>query len=119
MTDEERKAVVAYRIQCAHNTMKEAALLKDNGYWNAATNRLYYACYYAVSALLVDNNIQVQTHAGVRQMLGREFVLTGKISPEYSKFYSILFTNRQSGDYEDFIQITQGLVDSKILCVWE
>jgi uncharacterized protein (UPF0332 family) len=33
--------------------MKEARLMIDSGFLNAAVNRLYYACFYAVSAILL------------------------------------------------------------------
>lgn len=66
-------------------------------------NRMYYACFYATSALLVNEGIEAKTHAGVRQMLGMHFVRTGKFPISLSKFYTDLFDNRQIGDYEDFI----------------
>lgn len=40
-------------------------MLVANKKWNSAVNRLYYAVYYAVSALLVKNEIEAKTHAGV------------------------------------------------------
>lgn len=64
---------------------------------------MYYGCYYAVSALLLSSNIEAYTHAGVRQMLGLQFVRSGKLSVKMSKFYSDLFANRQEGDYADFV----------------
>lgn len=74
----------------------------DNEYWNASINRMYYACYYAVSALLVNNGIEAHTHAGVRQMFGLHFIRTEKLSQKTGKYYSELFNARYSGDYDDF-----------------
>ena len=49
LTDEERNLLVAYRIQRAKETLSEADnLIEEAGFFNAAVNRLYYACYYAV-----------------------------------------------------------------------
>ena len=76
--------------------------MKDSCY-NAAVNRLYYACYYAVIALLVKNHIAAQTHDGVKQMFGLHFIVTGEIDRKYSRFYSQLFNDRMSGDYDDFL----------------
>lgn len=42
-------------------------------------NRLYYACYYAVTALLISNGLNATTHAGVRTMLGLKFIKTGLV----------------------------------------
>jgi len=46
-------ALVKYRLERANETVLEAETLIRNGFYNAAVNRLYYACYYAVTALLV------------------------------------------------------------------
>lgn len=58
MTDEQRIDVVNYRIENAIDTLKEVLDHCDNGYFNTAVNRLYYACYYAATALLVANSIE-------------------------------------------------------------
>jgi len=98
------QALVSYRLQRAKETLLEAdALIRDN-YYNAAVNRLYYACYYAVIALLAKNGIPASTHKGVKMMFGMHFIVTGKIANKYSKFYSQLFNDRISGDYDDFLQ---------------
>jgi enterochelin esterase family protein len=38
----------------------------ENNKWNTAVNRLYYACFYAVIALLLKNDIETQSHNGAR-----------------------------------------------------
>jgi len=107
MTDKERKDIVVYRLEKANNTLLEVELLLENEMHIAAINRLYYACFYAVTAILVHNKIGSETHSGVRQMLGLHFVKTGLIKPELGKFYSQLFNKRQSGDYDDFVEYSK------------
>jgi uncharacterized protein (UPF0332 family) len=103
MTDAERKEIIKYRISRAHETLNEVDILIENKLWNTAVNRLYYACYYAVNALLLSKKIQAQTHAGIRQLFGLHFVKTGRIDKELGKFYSIIFDKRLTGDYDDFV----------------
>lgn len=55
MKEEERKELVEYRFSKAKKTLEEVDLHIENELWNTAVNRLYYACYYAVSALLLKN----------------------------------------------------------------
>lgn len=112
MTNDERKDIVLYRLENAKNTLAEVLSHIENGFYNTAVNRMYYACYYAVSALLVANGIQVKSHEGVRQQLGLHFVLTGKISKEQGQFYSMLFSKRTAGDYEDFLTHNKETADS-------
>lgn len=70
MNDQERKELVHYRINRAKDTLEEVNIHVENELWNTTVNRLYYACYYAVSALLLQHEIKAQTHAGIRQMFG-------------------------------------------------
>ena len=62
LDDESIEALVSYRMKRAKETLHEADVLIAEGCYNAAINRLYYACYYAVIALLVKNHIVAQTH---------------------------------------------------------
>jgi uncharacterized protein (UPF0332 family) len=103
MTENERQEIISYRIKRAKETLQEVHLLVDNKLWTTAINRLYYTCYYAVSALLLKHDIKAQSHSGTRQMFGLHFVKTGIIPKELGKLYSDLFDMRHSGDYDDFI----------------
>ena len=101
MTEEER-ALVAYRIERAREAIDEAKMLFDAGHLNSYVSRLYYACFYAVSALLLTKNISTSKHGYLRSLLHREFVKTGLIPKELGKHFDLLFNNRLKGDYGDF-----------------
>ena len=103
LDEESREALVEYRLERAYATMDEAALLTEKEFYNAAVNRLYYACYYATEALLLKHKIEAKSHAGVKTMLGLHFVSKGIIPVPIGKILSTLFEKRQSGDYDDFI----------------
>jgi len=103
MNQEERQELVKYRIKKARETFNEVGLHVENKLWNTAVNRLYYACYYAVIALLIDKDIKAQTHSGVRQMFGLHFIKSGLIDKDSGKFYTDIFDMRQTGDYDDYI----------------
>ena len=110
LTEEERSLLVTYRLQRAKETLAEADNLIKDEFYNAAVNRLYYACYYAVIALLVKNNIVAQTHQGVKQMFSLHFIANNKINKQYSLFYGRLFNDRMSGDYDDFVQYNSEMI---------
>jgi uncharacterized protein (UPF0332 family) len=107
LTDEERKTVVQFRLEKAKKTFAEVTILFDNSLWQTVANRLYYACYYAVGALLVQNEIEAQTHSGTINQLGLHFVRNGLLSIENGKLYKQLFELRQTGDYSDWILIDE------------
>lgn len=54
LTDEERNAIVAYRLDKAANTLAEAKNCAEMGHWTLTAKRLYYSAYYASSALLIS-----------------------------------------------------------------
>ena len=108
---EERKAVVEFRIEKAIRAYEQAKGIIPLGYWETIANRLYYAAYNAVSALLMANGDNAQTHAGVTHLFGMRFVNTGVCSKDDGRFYHKLFTMRQTGDYDD----TYGLSDIDVL----
>ena len=71
LNETERKVMVEYKFQKAIRTLEQAKGNIELKYWEVIANRLYYAAYYAVSALLLANKISVKTHNGVIQMFGR------------------------------------------------
>jgi len=95
--------LIKYRTSRSLETLKEADLLIQNEFWNASINRIYYACYYAVSALLLKTNIETNSHKVIRQQFGLHFIQTGLVSKEDGRLFSDLFDRRQTGDYDDFI----------------
>lgn len=107
MTEFNRDDYTHYRLQRAKETLIEIRVLLENKFWNTAVNRMYYASFYAVGALLYQKNIETSSHSGSRQKFGLLFVQTGLISREYGKHYSELFEKRQKGDYDDFFDIDQ------------
>jgi len=103
MTDEER-TLAKYRLERAFDTLREAKLLFDSGFFIGYVNRLYYACFYAVSAFLLLKGFSTSKHSYARSLLHRELVKKELISKELGSFYDSLFENRQKGDYTDMVQ---------------
>ncbi|MGB7566448.1 MAG: HEPN domain-containing protein [Chitinivibrionales bacterium] len=75
--------LVKYRVSRALESISEARILADSFHWNACVNRLYYgyyACFYAVSALLVLHQMNSKKHSGIRSFFNLHFVKTGIVS---------------------------------------
>ncbi|MFI5142018.1 MAG: HEPN domain-containing protein [Bacteroidia bacterium] len=107
MTPKENEEIVIYRFEKAKKTLGEAEMQIQSKLWNVAINRLYYACFYAVSALLASKEIFTRTHAGAKQMFNMHFIKSGIIDERFNKFYTEIFGMRQTGDYEDFCDYEQ------------
>lgn len=102
MTDYTPEDYIKYRIERSKETIQEVQAHIENRFWNTAINRMYYACFYAISALLIKSGIEVSSHSGVRQKFGEHFVKTGKIDRDLAKLFTELSEKRHKGDYNDF-----------------
>lgn len=103
MKKEERLALVHYRLEKAHEAFAEAKLLAENAFWSTVINRLYYSCFYAVSALLIAHEFSGHTHKGIKTQFNQQFIKSEKIEKKWAVLYAELFNMRQKGDYTDFI----------------
>ena len=107
LTEDERNAIVSLRLANATQTLEDVHIIARNKLWKATANRLYYACYYAASALLVKYGFEAKTHKGIIRLLGLNFITKNIISNELGDIYYKLFTLRQKSDYDDWIIINE------------
>ena len=70
LTEEERGSLVHNRVVRAFQTWEETEGITQNGYWYAAANRMYYACFYMTTALLMKRGYSASTHSGVIRLFG-------------------------------------------------
>ena len=111
MRAEDIQALIAYRLQRATETLEEARLMQNIGHWNTCANRLYYAAFYAVSALLVQDDHTASKHSGVKALFNQYYVKPGTVVKEIGRLYNRLFDLRQEGDYIDFVSLDAETVE--------
>jgi len=110
MTIENRNDYINYRFRRAEEAFEEAKILAENKKWNAVINRLYYACFYAVNALLLKHDIKTKSHEGTRSQFGLHFIKSGTLDQASGKLYTKLFDFRQKGDYGDLFDFDEEIV---------
>jgi uncharacterized protein (UPF0332 family) len=100
LRDTDRETLVKmYWERCEEAfTDADAAIASER--WNNAANRIYYAVFYAVCSLFVKDGHPIKSHRGAKNILGLNYVVTGKIDPETSKIFSQLETLRDLADYD-------------------
>ena len=102
--------LVRYRLQRARETLEDARILANSSRWNPCVNRLYYACFYAASALLIQHGLSSSKHTGVRSLFNRYYVKTGAVPKELAQLYNDLFERRQESDYMDVVDFEESQV---------
>ncbi|MCR5423476.1 MAG: HEPN domain-containing protein [Bacteroidales bacterium] len=106
LSDEERKIIVELELGKANRTYEAAMLMVNNEHWESAANRLYYALYHIVNALLIHDGHQVNTHKGSHALFGQYYIKTGKLPRLYSIIYQKLEAIRDESDYNWAYNIT-------------
>ena len=111
LSDEERKAIVVYRLEKSEDAFVEAKDCASMNHWTLAASRLYYSAYYASSALLINDGHQAKTHEGTIGMMGQNYVRTGKLTADDGALLARLQNMRHTGDYDDFMDWTREEVE--------
>ena len=96
-----------YRLARARESIGEAEVVLASGYLNAAVSRAYYACFYAVSALLLTEGLSSSKHSGVRSLFERHWIKPGRAPVELGRFYGHIFDQRHKGDYADLTRFSE------------
>lgn len=73
----------------------------DEGDFNGACNRAYYAVFYAVQALFVASgeSLNVRTHASVLRLFHERFIASGRLPRESARALTGLQNIRSKADY--------------------
>jgi len=108
MTEQDR--FVAYRLERARMSLETAELLYSNERYHDVYNRLYYAGFYAVSALLLYLGYSAKTHSGLRSLFNQHVIIAGLLPKEYSDIYNDLIEAREETDYEDLVEPDQAIL---------
>lgn len=115
MTEKEKKAkIVRYWWDRARESLEAARRELAADSYNFAMNRAYYALFYAVSALLLEEGRRFKKHSGVRATFNREIIKTGRMEQKHGELYNEIFDERQAGDYVAFTQFGASYVQEKI-----
>ena len=99
LTNEERSTLVSLELKKARETFEEIGILTAANRWSGAANRLYYAVFHAVNALLINDGHSVNTHGGSHAMFHLHYIKTGILPIEFGRLYNQLQTMREEGDY--------------------
>jgi uncharacterized protein len=95
--------VIRHWIRKAYESLESAQDELDKGRLSFTVNRIYYACFYIVSACLIKRQLRFQKHSGVRSAFHKNFVKQAVVSRESGEFYDEIYEARQRGDYIELI----------------
>ncbi len=107
--------LVKYRFEKSRNTLNDAKMYFKSATLESTVNRIYYAIFYAVTALLFTRDLSSAKHSGVRALFNKEFVKHGIVDTELGQFFSDIQDSRQEGDYKDFVNFDRDEVSQWLI----
>jgi uncharacterized protein (UPF0332 family) len=111
---EAQKTMIGLWLKKADEALASAELEVNAGHTGFAVNRLYYACFYAVTALLLRDGKQFARHSAVKSEFVRSYVKPGQVDATWNKFYQKLFDDRQEGDYVPTVSFEKSDVSARL-----
>lgn len=99
LTNDERTTLVTLELKKARETFEEITILTTANKWSGAANRLYYAVFHAINALLIHDGHITNTHKGSHAVFNLYYIKTGILPIEYGRLYNQLQTMREESDY--------------------
>ena len=98
----------------AHQDLQAVLSILDQGFYNIAISRAYYAMFYAATALLASKGITRSKHSGVISAFSEYFVKTGLLEAEYARMLAHAFNSRLGSDYDVTSTIDRDLAETVI-----
>ena len=104
LSENERSIIVNREMEKAEGTFEDVLFCLRENKWETAANRLYYALFHAMSALLINDGFQVKSHRGVMALFGEHYVRTEIFSKKDGAILSDLVIMRDNADYNCFYE---------------
>ncbi len=105
---------IAANLERAEQSIEASRHLVKAGFFDFAASRAYYAVFYASTAVLLSEKIELSKHSAVIASIHQRFVKTGRIDKEQGKVLNWLFELRSVGDYGVTEHVSQLEVDKAI-----
>lgn len=103
---------IRYRLSQAAEALEDAKILLERKRLAGAVNRLYYACFYGVTALLFLEGKSATRHKGVLMLFDKHWIGTERFSRDMGRFLHRLFDRRQRTDYGKRLTLESSDVES-------
>lgn len=84
----------------ARDSLRAAQLLAEDGLYDFAASRAYYAMFYVAQAFLLGESLTYSRHSAVISAFGQRFAKTGRVPKEFHRYLIEGQESRNVGDYD-------------------
>jgi len=91
----------------AHDSLKAAELLYNDGYYEFCVSRTYYTMFYIAQAFLLNLEMSFSKHSAVISGFGKEFISSSKIDSKFHRYLIDAQNIRNIGDYDTVAEVSK------------
>ena len=102
MPNEYKADLIRYRLERAHECIKDTESDIITGSLHSAANRLYYAVFNVMRVLLANDGVDFGKHSGVISYVRSQYIKTGIMDIRFSELIRRAESIRTDCDYKDF-----------------
>lgn len=95
----------------ARRFLRSAEVLRDDGDFDSAASRLYYAMFHAAEAVLAAKGLKFKTHRAVLAGYGRHAVQSGDMPEETHRWFLDAYDLRHLGDYTPLAAVQESQIE--------
>lgn len=107
LSDNEKKAIIEYRIKQAFDSADVAEFLILNQKIPAAVNRIYYSVFYSLIALALQFGYKTSKHTQLIGWFNKKFIASGEIEKKFGRILRDCYNYRISADYDSFVSFAE------------
>lgn len=102
-----REDLSRYRLSLAQETLDTAKMCYEHGKYRDANNRIYYAVFYAIRAVLALEGTDFKRHKDVLAYFNKNYIAKEELPKQLGKRVSKLKIVREESDYNDLYVISE------------
>ena len=110
-----RKDLAIYRMEDAKKAVHSAKVLCEIEDFKGANNRAYYACYYAMAAILSLKKIAFRRHKDTVAYFNQHYVNAEIFPKEIGRKLHKLKEIREESDYDNFYMLSKKETEEQIM----
>ena len=106
LTEEQRRQLIRLRLENADQALADATVLLDGKSLRGASNRCYYAMFYAASALAILDGKAFRKHSGLISYFHSQYMKTQRLPRDLGQMFVNAFDHRSQTDYQDDLTVS-------------
>lgn len=104
LSEEERQALIEYRMNQADDSIKIAEKLIGMENYPTALNRIYYSVFYSLLAIALKHDFKTSKHSQLIGWFNKNFITSKKLETSFGKIIRKTFEYRLMADYDAFVE---------------